>query len=291
MRQTLNTFLAQPGRTAVDHELIVVDNNSTDDSRATVQSFRDSLGARYVFEPRQGIACARNCGMAAARGEIVAYLDDDVVVDEHWLTSLRRCLDETGADVVGGRTYLIYQRPPPPWLGREFRTVLAEMEFGDQRKVIPDGRGIFSLNLALRKSALPSDRPFDERLGRRGARRLGGEETKLIRAMAKEGRKVVYEPTMVVGHLVETHRLTWPYFQRMAVADGLQRVVDEPARPFWPQLAMVLERATRCADMMLRLVKATLNDAPGHQRRWEMSLFIQARTMLIERARRLVMRG
>src|SRR4051794_13704771 len=76
---------------ADDAELIVVDNNSTDGTAGVVRQFADGpLHIRAVHEPRQGLSFARNTGICAARGELIAFTDDDVVVGREWIKSLRR---------------------------------------------------------------------------------------------------------------------------------------------------------------------------------------------------------
>jgi len=91
LQKTLTSFFEQTCLGAVDHELLVIDNNSSDDTPQVVEEFKARPGARYIFERRQGLCCARNRGVAESRGEIVAFLDDDVIVDKNWLASLRKC--------------------------------------------------------------------------------------------------------------------------------------------------------------------------------------------------------
>jgi glycosyltransferase involved in cell wall biosynthesis len=287
VRRTLSSFFAQSGLDRIDHELVVIDNNSTDDTRATVEAFQPRSNLRYVFEERQGIACARNRGLVETQADVVAYLDDDVIVNPGWLESLAACLADTNADVVGGRTYLAFEKPPPPWLGKDFRTLLAEMDFGPDRTIISDGRGIFSLNLGLRRSALPAAQPFDERLGRKGRKRLGGEETKLIRGMAAAGRRVVYEPTMIVGHIVEPERMTWRYFQRLAVATGQTDALNDEPAPLPERLRRVRKTCLRLVSDTIRMVRAAANDEGPYLRRAAMNRFVTSTTLLLERSARV----
>ena len=118
----------------------------------------------------------------------MAFLDDDVIVDEHWLVRLRECFEATNADVVGGRSYLLFEQEPPNWFGPFFRPFLSEVDHGPTRKVVPDGRGLFGLNLAFRRSALQAAAPFDEKLGRKGSGTLGGEETRIVTGIAANAK-------------------------------------------------------------------------------------------------------
>src|SRR5579862_9670819 len=87
LRRTLES-LARIDRTgATEHEVIVIDNNSSDHTREVVEAFHEAFAGllRYIREPRQGLSHARQRAVAEARHEIVAFLDDDVDVDAHWL--------------------------------------------------------------------------------------------------------------------------------------------------------------------------------------------------------------
>ena len=213
LRQMLEAFFGQRDISVADHELIVVDNNSSDDTPGVVEEFRRFPSLRYVVEKRQGLSCARNRGIAEARGDIVAFLDDDAIVDKAWLVKLQECFDATGADVVGGRSYLIFEKDPSDWFGPYFARLLSQVDLGESRKVVSDGRGLLGLNLSFRRSALIGDAPFDENLGRKGSGLLGGEETTLVRSIADSGGTVVYDPDAVVGHLIAADRVEWRYFK------------------------------------------------------------------------------
>ena len=90
-----------------------------------------------------------------------------MLLDENWLRNLQKCYDETGADAVGGRSYLVIEGDKPDWLGAEFRLLLSEVELGATRKRLPEGQGLYGLNLSFRKTALDAVGGFDVTLGRR----------------------------------------------------------------------------------------------------------------------------
>ena len=93
----------------VDYEILVVDNNSSDETAAVIEQYRTLLEPRFrsVFEPRQGLSYARNRAIAEARGEIVAFLDDDALVDPDWLAGhVEAYREDEEAVAVGGRVLL-----------------------------------------------------------------------------------------------------------------------------------------------------------------------------------------
>lgn len=227
----LESFFAQGGLASCNYELIVVDNNSSDDTREVAKRFETCDGFCYVFEGRQGLSVARNRGVGEAGGEIVAFLDDDVIVDDNWLVNLQKCFDETGADAAGGRSYLILEQDPPDWLEGNLRLSLSEVDLGPERKAVAGGRGLYGLNMAFRKTRLEEVGKFDEGLGRRGKALLAGEETLVFKRIAEGGGTIVYEPDAVVGHIIERDRLTWDYFRRMSAGLGCTWALsEEPVR-------------------------------------------------------------
>jgi glycosyltransferase involved in cell wall biosynthesis len=94
--QTLDSLTALAVPDGVDWELLVVNNNCTDDTDRVVASFTDRLPLRLLHEPTPGLSCARNRAVQHAAGEYILWTDDDVVVDSAWLTSYHRAfLSET----------------------------------------------------------------------------------------------------------------------------------------------------------------------------------------------------
>ncbi len=226
LRGMLTSFFAQAGLESVDYELVVVDNNSTDDTRAVTDDFQRFGSIRYVFEPRQGLSCARNRGVAESRGDIVAFLDDDVIVDETWLANLWKCFVESEADVVGGRIYLIFEQEQPKWLGARFESWLGKQDMGPSRIVVQGA--LFGGNLAFRKPAFLEAGGFNENRGRKGRLLFAGEENEVINNIRIAGGSVYYDPDVVVGHIVGPERVRWRYFRRATMDRGRQRAAETP---------------------------------------------------------------
>jgi glucosyl-dolichyl phosphate glucuronosyltransferase len=226
-------------------EAIVVDNNSTDHTRAVVSSARRYFPAplRYLFESRQGRSPALNAGIAAARGSIIATTDDDVRVQSDWLTQAEAGLTAWQADYVGGRVQPIWEVPPPRWLpptaARQW-AVVALLDYGTSP--LPLGRPYVPLgvNMAFRREAFARAGLFDVEVGRRAGTLLGQEVREWgIRAEAAH-LAGWYVPTMVVHHLVPAARLRKRYFRRWFYWHGISRAqlyrrsgrdIEAPERP------------------------------------------------------------
>jgi glycosyltransferase involved in cell wall biosynthesis len=217
----LESFFAQQDLNRLNHELIVVDNNSTDDTGQATEAFSNHPGFSYVLEGRQGLSFARNRGIAEAAGDFVSFLDDDVIVDPRWLANLQKCLDETNADAVGGKVELNFQTPPPPWLGSLFRMHLAELDLAPGRMVGLNGSGYSGCNVTLRNEALRHAGGFDEALGRRGIQLACYEDTVVLHRIESDGGRMVYDAAVRVEHLVGPERMTWPYFKRLFIGQGI----------------------------------------------------------------------
>jgi len=121
LRDTLRALRAQKTATLRDWEVIIVDNNSKDDTRKIVaEAQREWPSLRYEFEGAQGLSHARNHGIAAAHGDVLLFTDDDVLPEPDWLDATLLGLEKHQADACGGFVAPIWETPPPPWLTERF---------------------------------------------------------------------------------------------------------------------------------------------------------------------------
>lgn len=202
-----------------DYEIVVVDNapQVTETARIVARHAADDPRFRYAAEPRPGVAHARNRGLAEARGAIVAYADDDVILDRGWLRSLVDGFTDDVAAVTGQVLARELDTPSQIWLEqyggygkgcqrRRFdRAGFTTLEAGAARRVdlpprslhpyLPGSYGS-GANMAFRKDALLRLGGFDPRL------RSGEDIDVLLRAVLA-GHVLAYEPGAIVWH---THR-------------------------------------------------------------------------------------
>jgi glucosyl-dolichyl phosphate glucuronosyltransferase len=198
---------------ATAHEVIVVDNNSSDDTRSVVQRFVNSTDRtlRYVFEPKQGLAHARNAGIAAARADVVAFTDDDVRVSDDWVQLIRRAFDDhPEVDCLGGRTLPIWPSDPPRWLTRRHWVgPLALQDYGDEPFVVDARRPLClaGANFAFRKSVF-------SRVGVFSPGFLRCEDTEFMLRLWRGGSRALYVPEMKAFAAVQPERLTKAYHRQ-----------------------------------------------------------------------------
>jgi hypothetical protein len=131
---------------------------------------------------------------------------------------------------VGGRSQLVFEEDPPDWLGPDLRLRLSEVDLGDNRRRIFFGTRLYGLNLAIRKTVFGFEGGFDETLGRIGNELTTGEETALLQRIAEEGRTIIYDPDVVVRHIIEPARLRWNYFTALAAGAGQSKERKESRR-------------------------------------------------------------
>ncbi len=208
-------------------ELIVVDNNSTDGTRAVVDGWVDKFPVplRYLFEMRQGRSPALNAGITAARGDVIVTTDDDVRVDADWLDRTADGLHHLGCDYVGGRVLPIWEAPRPAWLpnhGGKHWAVIALLDYGD-RPIEFGARVPLGVNMAFRREAFDRAGLFDPDTGRKAGTLLGQEVREwCIRARAA-GVRGCYLPEMSVRHIIPASRLTKRYYRRWFYWRGISR--------------------------------------------------------------------
>src|SRR6185436_17449387 len=124
LRQTLEQMCALRIPAGVEWELIVVDNNCTDDTPQVVARFTDRLPVQRVVELRQGQSNARNRAMQVARGDLLVWTDDDVLVDEAWLSAYVAAAERWPlADFFGGLITPWFESDPPSWFQENARVL------------------------------------------------------------------------------------------------------------------------------------------------------------------------
>ena len=198
-------------------EIIIVDNSP--DIPATRDLVAKYSAVRYIAEPRRGLSRARNAGIAAARGQIIAFTDDDVTVTPNWLAPVKAGFADPGVAVVTGLVLPLRLNTPAAaafelnygGLARSFCPVrydrgLLDSGFGEAPPVWKVGAGA---NMALRRSAVEQAGLFDERLGA-GATGCS-EDSEMVYRLLLAGHVCLYDPAAVVFH---RHRETIPELRR-----------------------------------------------------------------------------
>jgi len=195
-------------------ELVIVDNDQTDSARATAAMLATEapFAVTYVHEPEPGVANARNAAMAQAKGDLIAFLDDDEEAPEGWLAALLAAMARDKADVVFG-----------PVRGRAPQGVVAHRDYlerffsreGPARAGLLDHYYGCGCSL-LRRAALPDPvAPFSAIRNH-----IGGEDDLLFGQMQRRGARFAWEPAAWVWEDPVPARLSLDYTIRRAFAYG-----------------------------------------------------------------------
>jgi glycosyltransferase involved in cell wall biosynthesis len=247
LRECLHAVIMEMTHTAQRGELMVIDNDSTDDTRLAVENVGESATSivfRYVLEPVPGLARARNRGVDEARGNILVFLDDDAIVHSGWLQT---CLDAFRTDpeiaAVGGEILPRSVVSFPSWFCPPLTKVYSVISLDGrldggptnvnwlkERVGSPVGRfrpypgaeHPLGANMAFARDVF-ANRRFSTTLGRSGADLIGSEEAEIFFRLRSDNRRVAYASDMRVDHVIAADRLTEEWVVRRYWFDGVSR--------------------------------------------------------------------
>lgn len=213
---TLKSLAKQKTPEHLKWEVIVVDNNSSDNTKSVVSEWQNTFPQlRYEHESAQGLSHARNRGISAASGEFLLFTDDDVRPEADWLETVVKNMKEYGCDACGGYIAPIWEKEPPKWLTEIFYGFLAIRTETDGPYQITSGHQTpFGANMAFRREVFDEVGIFDTTRGRKGSVLASGEDGELFERLIDGGYKVMYFPDTRVHHCVEAFRTEKKYFRR-----------------------------------------------------------------------------
>ena len=198
-------------------EIVIVDNNSTDDTRRTVEAFLGRVpNLSYVFEPRQGVSYGRNAGILAARAPSIAFTDDDVRVSPSWLSTIVRALAEhPEVACVGGRVLPNWAGPWPSWLTREHWGPLALLDYGDAPVYVNARKRLclITANVAYRRVVFDQIGMFSPHVQTLG-RAVATEDHEILLRLWRAGGQGLYWPALTATADIVPERMRPAYHRR-----------------------------------------------------------------------------
>lgn len=210
-----------------DYEIVLVNNNSTDDTESECQRFakdHPEVAMRYCVEKQQGLSYARNRGIMESQGEVLVYVDDDAVVNREYLQTYADFFNRNKEAVAaGGPITPRYDGcEEPSWMSHYTRQlVTGELNLGTREREFPKGAFPGGGNAAYRKSVFNEVGLFNVELGRKGNSLIGAEEKDLFDKMTSRGMKFYYLPNAILYHLIPPKKLTQDYFDRLTYGIGV----------------------------------------------------------------------
>ncbi len=204
------------------YEVLIVNNNSTDDTQEIIESFTGLYGNfRAVVETKQGLSHARNRGWREAQGVFVAYVDDDAKATRDWCERIVAAFQAGSPQpvAVGGEIRPLYESAPPEWISEEFE----KRTWGDSAGFLPPPRaryGFSGSNMAFRKSVLERFGGFSSEYGMTGHTVRMGEDTEMFVRVYNEQPWFWYDPAILVYHWTPAEIMKVSYRFRRAFRSG-----------------------------------------------------------------------
>lgn len=201
--------------------VVVIDHNE----RLLERARRELLGATVIVNAEgRGLSGSRNSGVAATRGSVVAFLDDDAIAEPTWLEHLVAPYDDAKVVGVGGTVDALWLSGRPSAFPTEFEWVVGCTYRGIPERLGPV-RNMLGANMSIRREVFDAVGGFRHGIGRIGKRPVGCEETELcIRARQRNANAVfLFEPRARVRHRVPAERASWSYFRSRCYAEGLSK--------------------------------------------------------------------
>jgi glycosyltransferase involved in cell wall biosynthesis len=232
-------------------EILVIDNASTDTTKAVVEARLGDPRLRYIYESTLGLSTARNRGAQESQAAILAYLDDDAIATPTWLSTLLAAYaqDEKLA-IAGGKVTLIWTDgiTPPTWLSDGLAGNLGAYDLGETLTYIQQpGLTPRGLNYSVRRDFLDSVGGFDPKLGRIGTNLLSNEELQMTELALQQDWHVAYLPTALVAHHVSPERVKRSWFLDRGWWQGISECYREQlaGEAGWGQFQRGGERLVR----------------------------------------------
>ena len=210
-------------------KLVVVDNGSTDQTRAIVTSFKEKLPLTYIFEARGGKNVALNTGLEHLEGDLAVFTDDDVFPRPDWLLRLRAAADaHPEYSMFGGVVLPRWEVTPPRWI----KWVDKRIVFAITDPAMVEGpiqvEFVFGPNMAIRTEAFNRGVRFDASIGPRGPKYAMGSETELLLRLSKQGYRAWHAQDAVVEHFIRERQMNKSWALERAIRFGRGRFRVSP---------------------------------------------------------------
>lgn len=252
-------------------EVIVVDNNSLDNTGELVQEYiqnHQDLNLIYLTESRQGASFARNTGAAFAKGELLCFMDDDAVAEKDYLQRITSFFSQhIDASGLGGRIIPRYIPAKPKWMSYHVSSLVGNFDYSKEATLFKPGKYPLESNMIVRKKDFHAIGGFNTDLpGVKGTLRIGGEGKDFFFRFQQGGKKVYYDPAIIVHHIVDVKKLTPYYMYRVASGIGRGERVRTLAQGKWAFIKKILEYIYKLGGSIILGIVYALKGAPAQMR-------------------------
>lgn len=199
-------------------EVVVVDNNCTDDTREVVAGFNGRYPIEVVSENCQGLNNARNRGARQASHEFLVYLDDDMEVSRGWLTACESALETNSVHAVCGPVYPRFQSSVAPWMSARLRASVSSeysLRGSDVKMLAEDSAGeIPGCNFGVWKRVVLLSGGFHPQLDRSSKGMLAGGDSEFGERLGRLGGRILYVPGCRIEHFISDSKTSFPGMMR-----------------------------------------------------------------------------
>lgn len=219
-----------------NYEIIVVDQGKNDDTKNLIDRvFCNNEKIRYLHTDIVGLSHARNIGCNNAKGEIIAYIDDDAVPVRGWLEAYARVFTDIKPTptMAGGKILPEWEIQKPGWYPDERLFLLGLYDIGNEVRPFPETDLPIGANFAMLRSVIEEIGGFDDRVGFNSGRKnsmIAGEDSLMGLQVRAKGYPIYYHPDAQVFHYISAAKLSKKYFLRRHFWEGVTFVVLEDTR-------------------------------------------------------------
>lgn len=226
LRRTLSSLLQASVPDGLEVVILVVDNNSKDDTEQVIREIQKtaSIPIVYVKETKQGLSHARNAGIAAGTGTIIGFIDDDEEVDAHWFEVIAREFADADTQYIGGPYLGNWAAPAPSWLPPGYRAVIGVIEPKPRSPFGKDCEGqLMGGNAVIRRVVFDQVGVYSVKLGRTAKGLLSDEDAEFFSRLWHANIRGMYVPDLIIYHHVPPERLTRKYHRRWCYWRGVSQ--------------------------------------------------------------------
>lgn len=238
LRAAITSLLRAPVPADLEVRILVIDNNSKDDTVEVVQQLQKDAAppVLYFRETKQGLSHSRNRGIAEATGDLVGFIDDDEEIEENWYRVIAREFTDPEIQFIGGPYLGNWVSPEPDWLPPGYHAAIGVIPpkprgyFGKEL-----GANLMGGNAVIRRSVFDKVGTYSPKLGRSGKGLLSEEDAEFYRRLDLAQIRGLYVPDLAIYHYIAPERLTRKYHRRWvywrAVSQGvLSKELPEPVK-------------------------------------------------------------
>jgi glycosyltransferase involved in cell wall biosynthesis len=241
LRETLSSFMLMQRPADLQCEVIIVDNNSNDNTSAVSDEFcrRNPELFRYLSEPMQGLSFARNAGIRSSSAGLIAFVDDDIYFDQGWLLEMLDLFRTTDAMGAGGKSIPLFEGGTPSWISTKVLSLYGSTNSGDavKRMIFPDHP--FGLNMVFRREVFERIGLFNVTLGRIKKSLLSNEEYELFYRIDRGRLPVFYTPLAIIHHRIPESRTRKSWVLRRYYYQGLSDMVFAQIAKPWSRAGQI----------------------------------------------------